>query len=227
MCVAGYWTGGQLRLAVCRLPRGWMSDSDLHLRDWRRTTSQYSTGHETRNVQGAVTPTPSQHRHPDHDVAPTARSRRRHPRRRHLRHGHGYAGRDRHWSPRVHRRQRRRRTPTPGWASGSRRICTEPTTDSNLDGAVNDNDSYVRLWNGESAGIEAYGCAWRCNPGGGGGHLGTTDPNNTYILPRYSQRCVPGGRRSINPTCGTWSVTPLRRPAAGTARQSRRATRTG
>ena len=67
------------------------------------------------------------------------------------------------------------------------RICTQPTTDSNLDGAVNDDDSYVRLWNGESAGIESYGWRLALHSGAGAGDIcGTTDPNNTYILPRYS-----------------------------------------
>jgi hypothetical protein len=66
------------------------------------------------------------------------------------------------------------------------RICTRPNFDSNLDGAIDERDSYVQIWNGNTAGLVPVG--WRlafanfpaaniCN---------TTDVQKTFIFSNYS-----------------------------------------
>ena len=76
------------------------------------------------------------------------------------------------------------RTPSAGkWIT---RICTSPGFDSNLDGAVNADDSYVRLFNGDTAGEEMFGWRLAFATWPAGDICGTTDPNQTFVFPRYS-----------------------------------------
>ena len=77
-------------------------------------------------------------------------------------------------------------TATPGAGKWITRICTSPTFDSNLDGAVNADDSYVRLFNGDTAGEEMFGWRLAFATWPAGDICGTTDPNQTFVFPRYS-----------------------------------------
>lgn len=78
------------------------------------------------------------------------------------------------------------RTATPGAGLWITEICTNPGVDSNLDGSVNADDSYVKLWNGYPAGYNIRGWRLAFAVGATGNICSTTDPNNTFVFRRFT-----------------------------------------
>ena len=96
-------------------------------------------------------------------------------------------------------------------------VCIRPPTDTNLDGATDKNDSYVKLWNGYTTSVEFANWRLALALGPAGDICQTTDPQNTYIAPRYTLLYPQRGKTVYNSDLKNLMGLPFDMPMDGVA----------